>query len=49
MARRKPTRPASAEKSKVAKALRDAIRIADAAIDKLEKRGAAPKRPKRKN
>lgn len=47
MARHKPKKPAGAGKTKVAKALRDAIRIADAALDKITISRAAPKRPKR--
>lgn len=49
MARRKPKRPAAGERTKVAKALRDAIVIADDALDKLKARLVKAKRPKHKN
>ncbi len=48
MVRRKPRRPAAANGRKVAKALRDAIEIADDALAKLTVRPVKPRRAKRK-
>ena len=49
MAPRKPKRRAAGEGTKVAKALRDAIVIADDALDKLKTRPLKAKRPKHKH
>jgi len=49
MVRRKPKRRAAGEGTKVAKALRDAILIADDALDKLKARPVKAKRSKHKH
>ncbi len=49
MVRRKPKRQPAGEGTKVAKALRDAILIADDALDKLKARPVKSKRPKHKH
>lgn len=49
MVRRKPKRAAANDGTKVATALRDAIVIADEALDRLKARPAKPKRQKRKH
>jgi hypothetical protein len=49
MVRRKSKRRAVGEGTKVAKALRDAILIADDALDKLKAKPAKVKRPKHKH